>query len=44
MIELKASDPKITKEKIKAQLDKEKVEATDKEIKLILNIFYNEFE
>lgn len=44
VIELKASDPKITKEKIKAQLDKEKVEATDKEIKLILNIFYNEFE
>lgn len=44
VIELKAADPKITRDKIKTQLDTEKLAATDKEIKLILNIFYNEFE
>lgn len=44
VIELKAADPKTTKDKIKAQLETEKLAATDKEITLILNVFYNEFE
>ena len=44
VIELKASDPKLKKDKIKAQLASEKIEATDKEIGLILSVFYNEFQ
>jgi uncharacterized membrane protein len=44
VVELRTADPKITKEKIKAQLETEKMEVKDKEITLILNIFYNEFE
>jgi len=44
VIELKTSDPTLDKEKIKLILEKEKVEASEKEIELILNIFYNEFE
>ncbi|HOP63598.1 MAG TPA: hypothetical protein PK358_03735 [Spirochaetota bacterium] len=44
VIELKAATPAITKEKIKTQLDSEKIKVTDKEIQLILDIFYNEFD
>lgn len=44
VIELKTADPSITKDKIKTQLGNEKIEVKDKEITLILNIFYNEFE
>jgi len=44
VVELRTADPKITKDKIKAQLENEKLEVKDKEITLILNIFYNEFE
>lgn len=44
VIELKAADPAITKEKIVNVFEKEKVEVKDKEIELILNVFYNEFK
>ncbi len=44
VIELKTADSSLDRKKIKAALEKEKVEATDKEIGLILNVFYNEFE
>lgn len=44
VIELKTSDPTLGKDKIKLILEKEKIEVSDKEIELILNIFYNEFK
>jgi len=44
VIELKTADSKITKDKIKAQLETEKIEVKEKEIEIILNVFYNEFE
>jgi len=44
VVELKTADSKLDKNKIKTVLEKEKIEATDKEIGLILNVFYNEFE
>ena len=44
VIELKTADPKLDREKIKLILDKEKMEASEQEIELILNIFYNEFK
>jgi hypothetical protein len=44
VVELKTSDPAMDKDKIKETLSKEKIDATDKEIKLILNVFYNEFK
>ena len=43
VIELKTNDPTLDKTKIKTQLDKEKLESSEKEIGLILNVFYNEF-
>ncbi len=43
VIELKTADAKIDLKKIKETLDKEKIEATNKEVELILNVFYNEF-
>lgn len=44
VIEIKTADPDAKAEAIKAKLAAEKIEATDKEITLILNIFYNEFK
>ncbi len=44
IIELKTKDPKITKVNIKTQMDVEKIQVTEKEIQLILDVFYNEFE
>ena len=44
VVELKTADPSLDKDKIKETLSKEKIDATDKEIKLILNVFYNEFK
>ncbi|HNX22814.1 MAG TPA: hypothetical protein PKG60_02120 [Spirochaetota bacterium] len=44
IVELKTADPSLDMAKIKETLSKEKVEATDKEIKLILNVFYNDFK
>jgi len=44
IIELKTADAALDAEKIKEILDKEKIEASDKEITLILNVFYNEFK
>ena len=44
IVEIKTADPLSNFDKIKDTLAKEKVEATDKEIKLILNVFYNEFK
>jgi len=44
IVELKTADSSIDSAKIKEILEKEKVEASDKEIKLILNVFYNEFK
>ncbi len=43
VIELKTSDPSLDREKIKLILEKEKIEASEQEIELVLNIFYNEF-
>ncbi|MCL2154271.1 MAG: coiled-coil domain-containing family 149 protein [Leptospirales bacterium] len=43
VVELKTKEPALTLDKIKEQLDKEKVDYSNKELKLILNIFYNEF-
>ena len=43
VVELKTNEPTLTLDKIKEQLDKEKVDYSNKELKLILNIFYNEF-
>jgi hypothetical protein len=44
IVELKTADKAIDKAKIKDVFEKEKIEATDKEIELILNVFYNEFK
>lgn len=44
VIELKTADPNLDKSKIKQILDKEKVDSSEQEIELILNIFYNEFK
>jgi len=44
VIELKAADSSLDKDKLKAALEKEKVEVSGKEIELILNVFYNEFK
>ena len=44
VIEIKTAEPGIKAEAIKAKLAGEKIEASDKEITLILNIFYNEFK
>ncbi|HOK01906.1 MAG TPA: hypothetical protein PKX79_00830 [Spirochaetota bacterium] len=44
VIELRKDNPDLTKEKIKQQLESENIKVKDKEIKLILNIFYNEFD
>jgi len=43
VVELKTKDPSLTYDKIKEQLKKEKVDFSNQELKLILNIFYNEF-
>jgi hypothetical protein len=43
VIELKTADPAVNSSKLKEQLEKEKIETSEKEIKLILNVFYNEF-
>ncbi|MFA5519750.1 MAG: hypothetical protein WDA74_10895 [Spirochaetota bacterium] len=43
IIEIKTEEPDIKADAIKARLADEKIEASNKEIKLILNIFYNEF-
>jgi len=44
VVELKTVDPKADLDMIKDILDKEKIEATEKELKLILEVFYNEFK
>jgi len=44
IVELKSADPSFDKAKIKDTLEKEKIEATDKEIELVLNVLYNEFK
>ena len=44
IIEIKTADPSIKADAIKAKLSAEKIEASDKEIKLVLNVFYNEFD
>lgn len=44
IVEIKTEEPGIKADAIKAKLADEKIEATNKEIKLILNVFYNEFE
>ena len=44
IIEIKTADPSIKADAIKAKLAAEKIEASDKEIKLVLNVFYNEFD
>lgn len=44
IIELKTADPSIKADGIKAKLSAEKIDASDKEIKLVLNVFYNEFD
>jgi len=43
VVELKTKDPGLTIDKIREQLEKEKIDFSSKELKLILNIFYNEF-
>ncbi|MCL1833538.1 MAG: hypothetical protein FWG49_03455, partial [Leptospirales bacterium] len=43
VVELKTKDPALSMDQIKKQLDKEKIDFSNKELKLILNIFYNEF-
>lgn len=43
IVELKTANPDIKADAIKEKLTDEKIEASNKEIKLILNIFYNEF-
>lgn len=43
IIEIKTEEPDIKADAIKAKLADEKIEASSKEIKLILNVFYNEF-
>lgn len=43
VIELKTADSTLNSAKLKEMLEKEKIEASEKEIKLILNVFYNEF-
>ncbi len=43
VIEIKTEEPGIKADAIKAKLADEKIEASSKEIKLILNVFYNEF-
>jgi len=44
IVELKTADLSIDKVKIKETLDNEKIETTDKEIELVLNVLYNEFK
>jgi hypothetical protein len=44
IVELKAADQSFDKVKIKETFEKEKIEATDKEIELVLNVLYNEFK
>ena len=43
VIEMKTADPALNSEKLREMLGKEKIEASEKEIKLILNVFYNEY-
>ncbi|MCL1833822.1 MAG: hypothetical protein FWG49_04900 [Leptospirales bacterium] len=43
VVELKTKDPTLSIDQIKKQLDKDKIDFSNKELKLILNIFYNEF-
>ena len=43
VVELKTADPKINFDTIKDTLDKEKIDASAKEIKLVLSVLYNEF-
>ncbi|MCL1864964.1 MAG: hypothetical protein FWF73_04055 [Spirochaetes bacterium] len=44
VVELKAKDSTLKFDKIKEQLEKEKIDFSNKELKLILYIFYNEFD
>jgi hypothetical protein len=44
VIELKTGNPLLKSDKLKEMLEKEKIETSEKEIKLILNVFYNEFD
>jgi hypothetical protein len=44
IVELKSADPSFDKVKIKETFEKEKIEVTDKEIELVLNVLYNEFK
>ncbi len=44
IIQLKKSNPKITKDQISEKLEKEKLKASSQEIFLILSIYFNEFE
>ncbi len=44
IIELKTAQPEIKAADIKKKLSSEKVEASEKEIGLVLNVFYNEFD
>jgi hypothetical protein len=44
IVELKSADPSFNKARIKETLEKEKIEATDQEIELVLNVLYNEFK
>lgn len=44
IVELKSADSSFDKVKIKETFEKEKIEATDKEIELVLNVLYNEFK
>ena len=43
VVELKTKDPTLKFDKIKEQLKKEKVDFSNQELKLILNVFYNEY-
>jgi len=44
IVELKSADSSFDKIRIKETFEKEKIEATDKEIELVLNVLYNEFK
>ncbi|MCP4129898.1 MAG: hypothetical protein GY754_02670 [bacterium] len=44
IIDIKTEDPKLGTDAISKKLEKEKLEASDKEIELILNIYFNEFK
>lgn len=44
IVAMKKQNPKITSDEIKKQLEKENLSASSKEISLILNLYFNEFE